>query len=552
MAYDVFVSYSSADKPAADAVCAALEARGIRCWIAPRDIKPSDSWAAAIVEAIREARIFLLVFSRHANESDQVQREVERAANSGKHLLTLRIEDVSPQAALEYYLNTPHWLDAITPPFQAHLDTLADACISLLALPRADQEGAQGVADTRPITHRVGARRRGWLIAGLVIVVVAALVTGRMITHHVSSSAGGELVLTSATDPGPNPFMPPAAGADAATPTIPTGQPPLTLQSRGDGKTVATQPLPGDREGLYGGRVNNTAPSPGVGVFDRDQMIGFFSGHAPQAGAFVESLNSDPSRYWSGGRQLTISDIPAYLRELTPVVLRLDTRVTDHGFDSGSTTAVQAVLQAGTALLVDAHGVPRVRGLSGSPLTAAVGLKTAPKTVGTAWPGYRPGALAEVLPTVAVIAVFVLIDIITGRPFTRRAGTAGSSDSPRNKPVTPPSAGTSEGPVPSNPATADMTPECQRLAQSLAQLDAMGLPQGPALHAQYDHLCGIGSTTQPAAQQPSPEQSALPAPRKLPDLSACYALPEHVFDQTGNDVGASNRASCVDSRLAGG
>jgi len=34
MAHDVFISYSAEDKPIADAVCAALEAEHIRCWIA--------------------------------------------------------------------------------------------------------------------------------------------------------------------------------------------------------------------------------------------------------------------------------------------------------------------------------------------------------------------------------------------------------------------------------------------------------------------------------------------------------------------------------------
>ena len=38
MAHDVFVSYSHHDKAQADAVCATLEAKGIRCWIAPRDV----------------------------------------------------------------------------------------------------------------------------------------------------------------------------------------------------------------------------------------------------------------------------------------------------------------------------------------------------------------------------------------------------------------------------------------------------------------------------------------------------------------------------------
>jgi hypothetical protein len=134
MAHDVFISHSHADKPAADAACAALEARGIRCWIAPRDIEPGQDWAGSIIQAIRSAQIMLLVFSRHANQSIQVKREVERAGNSGKVILPLRIDDVLPEDALEYYLSTPHWLDAITPPFEAHLEKLADACSSLLVV----------------------------------------------------------------------------------------------------------------------------------------------------------------------------------------------------------------------------------------------------------------------------------------------------------------------------------------------------------------------------------------------------------------------------------
>jgi serine/threonine protein kinase, bacterial len=151
MAHDVFISHSHEDKPAADAACAALEARGIRCWIAPRDIDPGQDWAASIVAAIRGAQIMLLVFSRHANQSPQVKREVERAANSGKVLLPLRIDDVLPEDALEYYLSTPHWLDAITKPFEAHLEKLADACTSLLAVTgRSPQAATSPIAGLSP------------------------------------------------------------------------------------------------------------------------------------------------------------------------------------------------------------------------------------------------------------------------------------------------------------------------------------------------------------------------------------------------------------------
>jgi formylglycine-generating enzyme required for sulfatase activity len=132
MAHDVFISYSAGDKPFADAACAKLESRNIRCWIAPRDIRPGMTWGTAIVEAIDRARVMLLVFSTHANASPQISREVERAVNKGLVVMPVRVEDVLPSGDLEYFLGTPHWLDAITPPFERHLDHIADVAKSWL------------------------------------------------------------------------------------------------------------------------------------------------------------------------------------------------------------------------------------------------------------------------------------------------------------------------------------------------------------------------------------------------------------------------------------
>ncbi|WP_225952728.1 toll/interleukin-1 receptor domain-containing protein [Mycobacterium sp. OAS707] len=187
MAHDVFICHSSLDKAAADAVCAALEARGIRCWIAPRDIRPGQDWAAAIVDAIRGAQILVLVFSGHANESPQVRREVERAANLGKGLLPLRIEDVKPQQSLEYYLNEPHWLDAITKPFAAHLDKLADACEGMLAVTGRSPQTMPGISPRSAGTDRAGRwwRRRRKPVTLALIAAVAILLAVAGITVHL-------------------------------------------------------------------------------------------------------------------------------------------------------------------------------------------------------------------------------------------------------------------------------------------------------------------------------------------------------------------------------
>jgi hypothetical protein len=125
MAHDVFICYSSKDKTTADAVCAVLESEGIRCWIAPRDILAGMSYGEAIVDAIHSAKALVLVFSGHANASPQIEREVERAINKRIPVIPLRIEDVAPDKALEYFLSTPHWLDAFTPPLERHLRNLA-------------------------------------------------------------------------------------------------------------------------------------------------------------------------------------------------------------------------------------------------------------------------------------------------------------------------------------------------------------------------------------------------------------------------------------------
>jgi hypothetical protein len=136
MAHDVLISYSNKDKRVADAVCAALEARGIRCWIAPRDILPGYQYGKAIIRAINGARVLVLIFSSNSNKSQQVIREVERSVSKGLPIIPFRIEDVLPTEDMEFFVSAAHWLDAWTPPLEPHLNQLAESVSSLLDLER--------------------------------------------------------------------------------------------------------------------------------------------------------------------------------------------------------------------------------------------------------------------------------------------------------------------------------------------------------------------------------------------------------------------------------
>ena len=133
MAHDVFVSYSVKDKATADAICASLEANGIRVWIAPRDVMPGSDWGESIIDAIHVSKVMILVFSANSNASPQIKREIERAVNKGVTVVPFRIDDVLPSKTLEYFISTQHWLDAFTPPLEKHLDNLVGILRSIIS-----------------------------------------------------------------------------------------------------------------------------------------------------------------------------------------------------------------------------------------------------------------------------------------------------------------------------------------------------------------------------------------------------------------------------------
>ena len=83
MAHDVFISHATSDKATGDSICAALEKRGVSCWIAPRNISPGKEWGESIIDAIHDCAVFILVYSSAANQSPPIKREVERAASQG-------------------------------------------------------------------------------------------------------------------------------------------------------------------------------------------------------------------------------------------------------------------------------------------------------------------------------------------------------------------------------------------------------------------------------------------------------------------------------------
>lgn len=122
----VFISYSSVNKPIADAACHILEEFGISCWIAPRNIVPGNTWAGNIVQAIRNCSIMVLIYSEESNRSQQVANEVDKAFSNGKTIIPFMVDATPLNDDFDYYLSRKHWLVAY-PDYKEMLMPLVEA-----------------------------------------------------------------------------------------------------------------------------------------------------------------------------------------------------------------------------------------------------------------------------------------------------------------------------------------------------------------------------------------------------------------------------------------
>ena len=108
----VFVSYATEDRKQALDVCKAIEGRGTRCWISMRDVPPGENYQEAIVRSLRAAPAMVLVFSKAANDSDEIKKELSLASRYRVPVIAIRLEGVEPSDAFAYELSTRQWIDA--------------------------------------------------------------------------------------------------------------------------------------------------------------------------------------------------------------------------------------------------------------------------------------------------------------------------------------------------------------------------------------------------------------------------------------------------------
>ena len=176
----VFISYASQDTAVANSIVESIEQQGLRCWLAPRDVRPGAQYADAIVRAINEAKVVVLVLSASAIGSDHVAREVERAASKRKPIIAFRIDSAALNPGLEYFLSNSQWIDVPATGMQAALAKLAEAA----GRGSAHMVAADSEASTKPLERTAG---RAKLIAGAALIISVGV--GVALTVHFWSKS---------------------------------------------------------------------------------------------------------------------------------------------------------------------------------------------------------------------------------------------------------------------------------------------------------------------------------------------------------------------------
>ena len=267
--------------------------------------------------------------------------------------------------------------------------------------------------------------QRGILLVVLALLVVGAIVAGAILVFGGDDGGSDEqVVLEPIGTIQQDDFFGnlDAAGGDigSAVAGLATADAEDPREAGASGTGLAGQVAQGVEPGLYGGSRDTQ-------VCDVAQLVSFLQDEA----------NADKAEAWANALNIDVADIPTYVGGLTAVRLRYDTRVTNHGFRDGEANPFQSVLEAGTAVLVDNTGVPRVKCNCGNPLAPPEGLNVSgdaaldtdglAQNPDEAWDGFDPNQVVEVEAGAQPVDVITIVDIDSGGLIDRPVGSDGAS-----------------------------------------------------------------------------------------------------------------------------
>jgi TolB-like protein len=171
MAGEIFISYRRADEALARLLHDQLRAEGVEAWYDVH-IGAGQDWRVATAKALQASRIFVLLFSQAAAESEDIAKELAAATFSKKLIVPVRIENIQPTGAFLYELASRNWVNA----FENTEANLAELARSLAKLVKAGVIDESIIAFDRNAGAKTPAQKQSWLKRNLLVIAAAVAV----------------------------------------------------------------------------------------------------------------------------------------------------------------------------------------------------------------------------------------------------------------------------------------------------------------------------------------------------------------------------------------
>ena len=190
MAGEIFISYRRADEAWARLLHAQLRAEGVEAWY-DAQVGAGQDWRLATAKALQDSRIFVLLFSAAAAQSEDIAKELAAAIFSKKLVVPVRLENIHPTGAFLYELASRNWINAFENT-EARLAELAQSLAKLVKSGHADESVIpfdRNAGAGAPARKRSRLARKSWVIAAAELLMIAAAGAAAFLLRPTSPTA---------------------------------------------------------------------------------------------------------------------------------------------------------------------------------------------------------------------------------------------------------------------------------------------------------------------------------------------------------------------------
>ena len=177
MSAEVFVSYSSQDFEEVHRIVEQLRGAGVSVRMDEGGIEAATLWSEAIVEAINDSKVLIMMVSGHSTDSPNVVKEVMLSSESGKVILPVYLEEAEIPSRLKYQLTGIQHLEA----FSLSESELIEELLRGLTINGVTVSGIKATniaASTKSPSHRKKKNRRSNLLFSLAASCALGLIIG--------------------------------------------------------------------------------------------------------------------------------------------------------------------------------------------------------------------------------------------------------------------------------------------------------------------------------------------------------------------------------------